>query len=343
MIGELIAPFLPTTCYMTPLDALGHSKTTLKKVIPAEVSALCPQLIAARYAKLLAENINGANRFDLPGVYPYDANAIDAMSAAQVVKFLDLCTYILEDADDQRLGLSLLTNFIVAVCKQGTISSDFQEKIRSAVKVDLGKDVKITPEIVSSAWGAYGQYINEMNVQKLMKHLLANIVGEAVRLTITVQQSQYHALTAFCTIGRAMLKFPNFTWHAFERIAPGELEGYKSALEAVGNRAYYGFKKDLGSVQSARFRSLAYFSKELLVKLNGETNLNANRVFKAKVSRSELIDKVVAQYVKEVLATEETDVLGTPTAPKTLVCNQLIGIVDTVKKLVVGKADLFSD
>jgi len=45
------------------------------------------------------------------------------MSAEDVVKFLDICTTFMDEADDKRLGLSLLTNFIVSVCKQGTISS----------------------------------------------------------------------------------------------------------------------------------------------------------------------------------------------------------------------------
>jgi len=80
--------------------------------------------------------------------------------------------------------------------------------------------VKITSEIVSIAWGVYGQNIDKSNVEKLMQHILANIVGEDVRLTITVHQAQYHALTAFCTIGRAFIKYPSFAGMRLTRLLP---------------------------------------------------------------------------------------------------------------------------
>lgn len=307
MIEELIAPFVAAQCYCTPDDALIHSKAVLASAIPQEVRVLCPRLTAEAYLAVSDNARHDINRAGLPAMYPFTQDQIMGFNAGQVIQFIDICTTFMDEADDERLGLSLLTNFIIAVCKQGTILSDFQEKIRSAVRIDLGKDVKITPEIVSGAWGAYGQYIDDTNVGSLMTHLTACIAGEAVRLSITVLQSQYHALTAFCTIQRAMIKYPTFAWHAFEKIAAGELENYKQALIAVGDNPYYGFKKDFGPVKSAKFRSLAYFSKELLVKLDGENNLNANRVFKAKIARADLIDKVVAHYIKETLDADESE------------------------------------
>lgn len=128
LIGELIAPFLPDTCYMSPGQALDHSRNILKHVIPGEVAATCPGLTAIVYAGLPAVDGITANRYGLPDTYPYSAAVIDTMSADQIIRFLDLAGLKTEDADDERIGLSLLTNFIVAVCKQGTISSDFQEK-----------------------------------------------------------------------------------------------------------------------------------------------------------------------------------------------------------------------
>jgi len=71
--------------------------------------------------------------------------------------------------------------------------------------------------------------------------------------------------------------------------------------------------------------------------------MNANGVFKTKIARAELIYNVVAQYSKEVLATEEAIDLGTSSNPKSLACTVLTGKAFEVKGLVDSNANLFTD
>jgi len=60
------------------------------------------------------------------------------------------------------------------------------------------------------------------NVGALMSHFLSNVLADAIRLKVTIDQAKYQALTVYQTIDRAMLKNPLFSWHLVEYFAPGE-------------------------------------------------------------------------------------------------------------------------
>lgn len=113
-----------------------------------------------------------------------------------------------ENADSGKIGLFVITNLIVSICKRGTISAHFFEKIKTAIHQDLGTDVSITLILVNSIWGAYGQYIDDTNVKALLDYLLDNIMADAVRFHVTISQARFQGFTVFQTIGRAMLKHP---------------------------------------------------------------------------------------------------------------------------------------
>lgn len=223
-------------------------------------------------------------------------------------------------------GLTVIINLIVSLCKQGTISTQFAEKVRSATQKDIGRSVKLTLPYVGGIWGAYGQFINETNIEPLMNHFLEHVMGEAIRLRVTIMQSKYQALTMYQTIGRAILTFPLLSWHLVEKFAPGELSRYSAAIDTVGRNGYYGYSKALDKVKSANFRHLGYLAKELLVKVNGETNLNDNRVFEVKPARYALIDKIVTMYIDNVAAEGEAVVFGGNTVVSAVYRTPITGI-----------------
>jgi len=66
--------------------------------------------------------------------------------------------------------------------------------------------------------------------------------------------------------------------------------------ETVNGNPYYGYKKELRIAKSAYFRSVAFVAKEHLVRLEGESNLNTNLVFKKVPPRSELLRKLLDKY-----------------------------------------------
>lgn len=335
LTGELAAPYLPQECYQPIAKADDTFRSVLVKCLEGRsILDYYPNITAAGYEGIpLNPNVED-NRIGLPPAYPFAAVDIGELDIKHLVKLLRILMIFSDEIDGTKRGLFIITNLIVAVCKQGTISGQFIEKVRAAMKQDLGSDIAITTAFVGSIWGAYGQYINEKNVGPLMNHFLDNIMAEAIRLRITINQSKYQGLTMFQTIGRAMLKYPDLSWHLLERVIPQEFTNYKVALRAVGDNPYYGYSQSLDLVKAANFRNLGYLSKELLVKLNNESNLNFNRVFEAKPDKAKIIDKIILRYITEVEKMGDEKVLGSDKHPSAIMCQELEGQAREIQDLL---------
>lgn len=232
------------------------------------------------------------------------------MTTANCVLLLKSLSSITPEPENTADGLQMIVHLIVAICKQGTISSQFADKIRNATSQDLGSSMRISISHVAAIWSAYGQYINETNVESLMTHFLNNILSDAIRLNVTIRQAKYQALTVYQTIGRAMLTHSLLSWHLVDNFAKGELEKYRAAITLVDKNGYYGFSKELNAVKAANFRHLGYLAKELMVQCTNETHLRNNRVFSIKPPKFALIDKIVAAYKEEVEKEGENAVFG---------------------------------
>lgn len=100
------------------------------------------------------------NKVGLMSVYPLPIGQIAALILDQAVK-IQVLVHLAMDLIPENIGLTVITNMLVAICQQGTVSTHFIEKIRQATRVDLGKDVRVTIAVVSAIWGAYGQFIND--------------------------------------------------------------------------------------------------------------------------------------------------------------------------------------
>lgn len=237
---------------------------------------------------------------DLPVTYPFTVLDCDSIIFEAAVKVLKTLARIPSRETAANVGVTIITNLIVSICKQGTVSGQFIDKIKSAIQKDIGRTVPIKSGYISSIWGAYGQYIDETNVGPLMEHFLQNIMSESIRLRVTVQQAKYQALIVYQTIGRAFLLNPNLAWQIVEKFAPGELQRYRSAIDVVQTNGYYGYSKSLETVKVGNFRHLGYLAKELLVKYNNETHLNDNLVFQTKLARFAIVDKIIKLYGEAV-------------------------------------------
>lgn len=196
--------------------------------------------------------------------------------------------------------------------------------------------------IICKIWGAFGQYINETNVGVLMEHFLTNIMGESIRLRVTVEQAKYQALTMYQTIGRAILLNPNLSWQIVEKFAPGELQRYRSAINTVKRNGYYGYSKSLEVVKSGNFRHLGYLAKELLVKYNNETHLNDNLVFQNKPARYAVVDKVKKLYGEALDQEGESAIFGGAQTQNAVHRQPLTGIALDVFQAVSELAAEFS-
>lgn len=121
VLGEIGSPFLPETCYVSAGEAVVILRKVLHYAIARNVcTSYCLRLNTNTYAAISTSADNPINRHGLPDAYPFTEVEIMAFSGSQGFKFLDICSEFMDDGDDDRLGLTLLTNFIVAVCKQLT-------------------------------------------------------------------------------------------------------------------------------------------------------------------------------------------------------------------------------
>jgi len=310
LVDEIAASFLPCANYLSTADADAEflKVCQLMFTTPA-LRDLAPLITADKYGrKPEAEGVPGT-RHGLPALYPFAMDSVKDLSVENVHRLLNILSTFTDNADPDRTAIEILANLIVSISKQGTVSSQFTEKVRNDIRAQLRKEIRISAEVVSAIWGAYGQYINETNVGPLMYYLLNNIMSDATRLRITVIQSKYHALTMYQTIGRAVLKHPSFNWSVVEKIAPGELTTYNQCLTTIDKNAYYGFSHDLEKFKAKKYRTLGYIAKELLVKQNSETHLNQNKMFSIKPAKQPLIDKLIGLYVDHVTAISESSIL----------------------------------
>jgi len=317
-VGEIAAPFLPKANYMTQEDADKEFLDVCKWLFTStSIRDVAPTITTVKYEAITTIPNAPGFRHGLPATYPFPVDDVKDMTVENAQRLLNVLAGFTDNSDPDRSAFEILANLVVAICKQGTVSSQFTEKVRTDIRAQLGKEIRISAEVVAAIWGAYGQYINESNVGPLMTYLLDNIMKDATRLRITVEQAKHHALTMYQTIGRAVKKHPNFNWSVVEKISPGELGTYTGCMNIIGMNAYYGYSRSMEDVKSKKYRTLGYIAKELLVKLNSETHLNQNKVFTQKPAKQPLIDKLIGLYTDHVAAIAETEILepNKPVAP----------------------------
>jgi hypothetical protein len=178
LTGELAAPFLPSSSYMSNTEADEEFLAIVRSMMRSQgITEMFEGLTPATYTAL-----RQAADSALPPVYPFTEQDQFNMTTSLAVKLLKLLSKIPSRETAANIGVATVTNLIVAICKQGTVSGQFVDKIKSAIQKDIGRTVPIKTNYISSIWGAYGQYINETNVGPLMEHFLEHIMGESIRL-----------------------------------------------------------------------------------------------------------------------------------------------------------------
>jgi hypothetical protein len=116
-------------------------------------------------------------------VYPFTDDDMLTLTEPQAIATLKCLSLIPSPEFAMTIGVSVIVNLIVTICNQGTISSHFIEKISHAVQQDIGRKMQIK---AGYARGAYGQYVKEGNVGRLMEYFLDHIMAESIRLRVTV-------------------------------------------------------------------------------------------------------------------------------------------------------------
>lgn len=217
------------------------------------------------------------SEFSNAGVGTIAVQANDYVDPTQAVELLH--TIITTDAGvtSPMCGpITIIANALCAYAKRGNISSDFKMKVDQAITAELSKPVSISVKACRIFYENYKAPINEKNAPDLFNHWKTIIPAPAIRLQLIVQQTAGSGLTAYYTICRAVQLYEKFPWHKVKALLTSDWTNFMIACEEIKGNPYFGFRNDLSSVRSTKYKNLAWVAKELLIEYNGEKNTLKN-------------------------------------------------------------------
>lgn len=122
-------------------------------------------------------------------------------------------------------------------------------------------------DVIRNFFNYFGKTLSADLAGNVVQTWSTYIPPAALRMTIVLQQAANSGLTQIVTIGRAMVLQPSFPWAKVAALFPGQITSATNALRAIGDNPYYGFNSNLDVVKSTNFRDLAYWCKEILVRV----------------------------------------------------------------------------
>nr|WAS28168.1 MAG: putative nucleoprotein [Chuviridae sp.]WAS28175.1 MAG: putative nucleoprotein [Chuviridae sp.] len=169
----------------------------------------------------------------------------------------------------QQAGMYLYSMAFVSFAKRGEITARKLSSITTQLQENFGLRAELEGPVLRYIYENVGKHIPEGHVGPMFRAWAEDVKDLSMRLRVTLEQAADTGLTQYNTIKRAMLDFPTFPWDKVAALLPLEMENFNTALQAVGNDAYYGFRLDIGPAAASKFQSLAWLCKELYIKRGG--------------------------------------------------------------------------
>jgi len=228
------------------------------------------------------------------GVPPPPISSLDTR-AAHALLILNL--YAETYASQFTGAVTMCATALVSYAKRGTASFEFLSKIQTGVFTEIGQRVNLIPDVIEVYYKAFGQFINAQNAEGLFTHWKNVIPQQALRLSLTVQQTANSGLTKLMVCHKALFKFPDFPWDVIADLLPTDWAGYLAASDKVGDNAYYGFARDLGVAKSTKYENISYVAKELLIKMGQDPALARYQGFIRVPQRAPAIAEIIQRYI----------------------------------------------
>ena len=106
-------------------------------------------------------------------------------------------------------------------------------------------------------------------------------------------------MTSLNTIKEFMVSNPKFPYHLLMRLYPIEMAAVLEAFMTVGERRFYGYRKDPGVAKSTNYRNITWVAKTVLEKQGGGTHLREYRGFKANPDQEGTVMPIIDKYLLE--------------------------------------------
>lgn len=123
----------------------------------------------------------------------------------------------------------------------------------------------------------------------------------ALRLRLCLQQVAGSGLTAYLTVERALVTYPEFPWHHIANILPADWASFRLACTTVGNNQYFGIRNDLGPAKSTKFRNLTYIAVLLLTLVGGERAIREHAGLPKTCVNKPQIDEIIRIFAEAKL------------------------------------------
>nr|DAZ90398.1 TPA_asm: nucleocapsid protein [Belostoma flumineum mononega-like virus] len=167
------------------------------------------------------------------------------------------------------ISTSMYIHAFVALAKRGVITDQKCDQLNRTLMIEGTRDPHLSVASVSYIGSRLGGCVDENTAEITFSRWMRLIGDLSLRSTILLQQTANAGLTAYLTIYEAHVTFPTFKWAVVRRLVAKDYLNYLKAVEVVGVNRYYGFKKNLGIAASTNYKSLAYVSKEVLLRYGG--------------------------------------------------------------------------
>lgn len=189
---------------------------------------------------------------------------------------------------------------IVAFGKRGTVSPQYVNKITEACTVELGYSHGIDADLIALFWSSYGRALNADTAQLVAERWSRYIPANALRLSIVLQQAANSGLTSIITIGRALKAYPTFPWAKMRRLYPTEFANATTAFREINNNPYYGYNQSSTPASSTKFKNLAYWCKEIIIRIDGDNALARYKGWTRTPTHSNAVTHWIDEYANQL-------------------------------------------
>lgn len=281
--------------FLRSMVSLLASRNTLGLVAAQTTPEVyCEAPMRAQFVTwLLANNFAVGNPRDDDWVVVNNAVTVPSFEAAYRILFF----LIFRSSDGaKRTGLGYIVHIVLSVIKRGNLTPSFISKIKKGILAELNVNMNIMKPVVEKLYAMYGGMITGQNVEAIIERWTANIPQLALRLRLVVLQSAGTGLTALLTIAKMIKKYPHFAWDDVSLVFPAEWAAFHAAFQRVAGNPYYGYNQDLQEVRSTLYKSLGYIAKELMMRVDGDNNINSYQGWTNQIRMKAHFDLAIAEY-----------------------------------------------
>lgn len=226
----------------------------------------------------------------IPGLTAADYELTPEHAMALLIFWVEMPTFAY-------MGLSLLTTTYVAVAKRGQVTTASMRKITTGIRDDVQASISLNAQAIRNLYQRFLVRVEANNIRRILERWERMLPREALRLRLTLQQTEWAGLTVLNIVREAMLAFPTFNWGIIAEMFPAEATALTEALQAVNNNPYYGFNHELGVVKSTNYRFIGWVAKEILIRGEGRDSLGQYAGWPLIVPHEAQLIRMIQQYI----------------------------------------------